>query len=119
MEEFGLENIQPRIDPGLKEGLLPLTMMAKSRSCVTVVKMSDVGFAAAGFADGRFAIIDLRGPALIKEGSLHDLAKAPKRSSIRKPSSGQHDIQAEYATCLEFGVMSLEGEGKSVLDLMF
>jgi len=42
----------------------------------TTLKMSDVGFVAAGFPDGSVAVIDLRGPALIYDASIYDFGKA-------------------------------------------
>jgi hypothetical protein len=112
IEAFGLESIVERTDPNVSEGLLPLTLLAQPRGCVTTLKMSDVGFVAAGFADGSVAVVDLRGPALIYDASIYDFAKPAKRGSIRKTSNNQNQAKSEWPTVLEFAVMSLEGEGK-------
>ena len=111
-EAFGLIDVQKHTDPSLKVGLLPLTMMAKLQASVTAIKMSDVGFVATGFADGSIVVMDLRGPALIHEANLYDLARPSKRSSIRKPSGSHNEMKAEFSTSLEFAVMSLDGEGR-------
>ena len=111
-EAFGLESIKDRADPDLKEGLLPLTVLAKKHTPVTALRMSDVGFVAAGFEDGSIAVIDMRGPALIYDASVSELARATKRGSIRKTSNTHNQIKAEWPTALDFGVMSLEGEGE-------
>ncbi|KAJ5727547.1 hypothetical protein N7493_005367 [Penicillium malachiteum] len=101
-----------RTDPGLKTGMLPLTLLDMQQGCVTALKHSPVGFVAAGFEQGGLAIIDLRGPALIHTASLSDFLKAPKRSSFRKPSRSD-SAPAEWPTYIEFGVMTLEGEDYS------
>ncbi|KAL8635851.1 MAG: hypothetical protein Q9228_006697 [Teloschistes exilis] len=107
-QAFGLESIKDRAEPGLKEGLLPLTMFL-GRGEVTALKMSDVGFSAAGFQQGGLVVIDLRGPAVIYEAGLDDLAGPSKRGSFRRSNSQAHN-KAEWPTSIEFGVMSLEGE---------
>lgn len=110
-EGFGLETIKDRADPAVKEGLLPLTMLNQQDGSVSAVKMSDVGFIGVGFEGGSFAVIDLRGPALIYNANLNDLFKQSKRGSIRR--SGSHiQNRSEWPTAVEFAVMSLEGEGK-------
>ncbi|KAJ5634200.1 hypothetical protein N7528_002042 [Penicillium herquei] len=107
-----LTPITNRTDPGLKTGMLPLTLLDMQQGCVTALKHSPVGFVAAGFEQGGLAIIDLRGPALIHTASLSDFLKAPKRSSFRKPSRSD-SAPAEWPTYIEFGVMTLEGEDYS------
>ena len=110
-ESFGLENISDRAEPSLKEGLLPLTLLTRAHGPVTALKMSDVGFVVAGFEKGSLAVVDLRGPALIYKASLQDFAKVSTRGSLRKSTSSQPQEKAEWPTAIEFGVMSLEGEG--------
>lgn len=113
VEEFGLENIVDRAEPSVKQGLLPLTLLAKPRGPVTALKLSDVGFVVAGFQSGSITVIDLRGPAVIYEASLHDFSKPSPRGSIRRSSSTQIPPKSDWATVIEFGVMCLEGEGKT------
>ena len=108
---FGLEKIIDRAEPGLKEGLLPLTLLDDQQGKVTVVKVSDVGFVGAGFEGGNIAIIDLRGPAVIYNAGLSDHAKESRRGSFRRSNSNTQR-QSEWPTTMEFGVMSLDGEGK-------
>jgi len=112
VKELGLENIADRAEPSVKQGLLPLTLLAKPRGPVTALELSDVGFVVAGFRDGSIAVIDLRGPAVIYEASLQDFSKPSSRGSIRRSSSNQAPPKADWASAIEFGVMSLEGEGK-------
>jgi syntaxin-binding protein 5 len=117
---LGLESITTRADPDLKEGLLPLTLLSSIQAPVTALKLSDVGFCAAGFANGSIAIIDLRGPALIYEASITALGASSKRGlgSIRRHSGQQQQAKAEWATRLEFGVMKLDGEDYSSIILV-
>ncbi|ETN37850.1 uncharacterized protein HMPREF1541_07473 [Cyphellophora europaea CBS 101466] len=111
-----MQDISRRADPGLREGLLPLTMCNDQQGPVTALKQSDVGFVAAGYASGGITIIDLRGPAIIHTQLLSDLkAERNKRVSVRRSNS---DTQSsEYATVLDFGVMTLEGDDYSSIAL--
>ena len=112
---FGLETIIDRAEPSVKEGLMPLTLLDSRQGPVTALKICDVGFICAGFEGGSITVIDLRGPAVIFESSLADFAhQGTKRSSFRKPSTAQGQIAGDWPTCIEFGVMSLEGEGRLV-----
>ncbi|OJJ51613.1 hypothetical protein ASPZODRAFT_12429 [Penicilliopsis zonata CBS 506.65] len=104
-----LTNIKHRTDPGLKQGLLPLTMLEMEKGPVTALKHSEVGFVAVGFEGGSFVIIDLRGPAIIYTAHLSDFLKQNKRASFRK-SRASDEAPAEWPTSIEFGVMTLEGE---------
>lgn len=106
-----LTNIMHRVDPGLKQGLLPLTLLNMQQGPVTALKHSPVGFVAAGFEAGSIAIIDLRGPAIIHTANLSELAKQNKRSSFLK-SRGSSETVPEVPTSIEFGIMTLDGEGK-------
>ncbi|KAF2838506.1 hypothetical protein M501DRAFT_934560 [Patellaria atrata CBS 101060] len=103
-----LTNITERRDPSLTEGLLPFTLLDQQDGPVTALKLSDVGFVAAGFEGGSIVVIDLRGPAVIYTASITDFAKADKRSSFRRNSQVQ--VKPEWATTIEFSVMSLEGD---------
>ena len=108
---FGLENIKDRAEPGVKEGLLPSVLLPRQDGSVTAIKMSDVGFVAVGFENNNIVVVDLRGPAVIQESSLHDYAKSNKRSSLRKSTSNAAEAKLEWPTVIEFGVLSLDGEG--------
>ena len=109
---FGLEAIIDRAEPGVKEGLLPFTLLDQQQGPVTAVKMSDVGFVCAGFEGGSLAVIDLRGPAVIYDASVSDFSSQnSKRGSFRRVGS-QSQAKAEWATSIEFAVMSLDGDGK-------
>jgi syntaxin-binding protein 5 len=104
-----LTNITHRAEAALKEGLLPFTLLDEGNGPVTALKHSDVGFVAAGFEGGSLAIIDLRGPAIIYRGAVTDFVKADKRGSFRR-SSNNTPPKAEWPTCIEFSVMTLEGD---------
>ncbi|KAF2864196.1 putative snare-dependent exocytosis protein [Piedraia hortae CBS 480.64] len=104
-----LKNISDRASPDLSEGLLPLTLLEGQHGPVTAVKMSDVGFVAAGYENGALVVIDLRGPAVIYSSSISDLSKSSSRGLRRKSSIGHTD----WVTRLEFSVMMLEGEDYS------
>ncbi|KAJ4348349.1 Lethal(2) giant larvae sro7 [Didymosphaeria variabile] len=107
-----LTDVQDRTEASLKEGMLPLTLLAEGNGPVTALKHSDVGFVAAGFEGGSLAIIDLRGPAIIYHASVSDLVKADKRGSFRR-SSSQTATKPEWPTSVEFSVMTLEHEDYS------
>ena len=111
-EALGLVDIQHRFDPDLKEGFLPLTLLCRTNAEVMSLCQSDAGFVAAGFRDGSVAAIDLRGPALIYCERLTTMTGPSKKSSIRKTSNNQNQLRSEWATIIEFGILSLEGEGK-------
>ena len=111
-ETLGLVNIQDRAASDLKEGFLPLTMLAKQGSPVTALQTSDIGFVAVGHRSGGIAVIDLRGPALILDANLSQYAAPPQRMSIRRSSHNAGQAKVEWPTAIEFGVLSLEGEGK-------
>ncbi len=115
-----MTDITSRCDSGLQEGLLPLTLTNDQQGPVTAMKHSDVGFVAVGYASGGITIIDLRGPAIIYTGLLGDLMAKhhhllPKRSSVRRSNS--QAPSSDYATTMEFGVMTLEGEDYSSIAL--
>lgn len=111
---FGLETIVDRAEPSVKEGLLPLTLLHPQQGPVTALKMSDVGFVCAGFEGGSITVIDLRGPALIYEVSVSDFGSSSgKHGSFRRTSNSQSQAKPEWPTSIEFGVMMLDGDGKS------
>lgn len=108
-----LTNILHRADPYLKDGLLPATMLEMQNGPVSAVKNSDVGFVAVGFEEGSLAIIDLRGPQIIYNADVHEFIKAAsKRSSFRMSRSQDDGARvSEWPTSIEFGVLTLEGDG--------
>ena len=109
---FGLETIVDRAEPTIKEGLLPLTLLDGQHGPVTALRMSDVGFVCAGFEGGMITVIDLRGPAVIHEVNLSEFSsQSGKRGSFRKSGAGHGQAEREWPTSVEFGVMSLDGEG--------
>ena len=111
---FGLEKVLDRAEPNVKEGLLPLTLLEQQHGSVTALKMSDVGFVCAGFEGGSLVVIDLRGPAVIYDAGVSDFAsQTNKRGSFRRHSQSQ--TKPEWATCIEFAVMSLEGDGMIII----
>ena len=116
---FGLEAIVDRAEPSVKEGLLPFTLLNPQQGPVTAVKTSDVGFVCAGFESGSLTVVDLRGPAVIYEASVNDFGNSSsKRGSFRK-SNSQGQGQPEWATSIDFAVMTLDGDGKLVFSLHF
>ena len=110
---FGLEPILDRCEPSVKEGLLPFTLLdQQQQGPVTAIKMSDVGFICAGFEDGSLTVLDLRGPAVIYSASVTDFNNQNgKRGSFRR-SNSQTQSKPEWATSIEFAVMSLDGDGE-------
>ncbi|TGZ80170.1 hypothetical protein EX30DRAFT_359209 [Ascodesmis nigricans] len=112
----GLVDVRARVDPELKEGLLPYTMLDQNCGPIAAVKMSDVGFLGVAYESGYLTVVDLRGPAIIFHQNLSELTKEQRRLSIRKPRESVTE-GVEKATCLEFGVMTLDGEEFSCLAL--
>ena len=112
LETHGLIDIQYSADPDLKEGFMPLTMLSKAGNSVTALRTSEIGFVGIGYRDGSFAMIDLRGPALIFDVDIQRLAPAVKGSSIGRSGSTKKAPQMDWPVVIEFGVMCLEGEGK-------
>ncbi|KAI5842507.1 lethal giant larvae like, C-terminal-domain-containing protein [Morchella snyderi] len=111
----GIRNVQLRTDPSVREGLLPLCTLEQHCGSILKLKCSDVGFVAVAYQTGHISVLDLRGPAVIFHGSLNSLTKESKRASFRK--SRDHSIDGEKATCLEFGVLTLEGDEFSSIAL--
>lgn len=107
-----LTNIIERADPVLKKGLLPLTLLNEQQGPVTALKHSDVGFVAVGF-ESSVVVIDLRGPAIIHTQLLSELSVKSKRGSIGRAHSRKSG-EGESPTVMEFGVMTLDGDGKLI-----
>ncbi|KAL2135156.1 hypothetical protein VTI74DRAFT_9587 [Chaetomium olivicolor] len=108
----GLTDISSRAEPSLKEGLQPFVLYEMMQGPISVVTVSDVGFIAVGSEGGFFSIIDLRGPGVIFQASLTEFVKEEKRSSFLKGHS-KGPATREFPTAIEFGVMTLEGDGYS------
>lgn len=108
----GLTDISSRSEPSLKSGLMPFVLYEMSQGPITAVTVSNVGFVAAGSENGFISIIDLRGPAVIYQGSVTELEKQEKRSSFFKSHSHSTSSSAtkEWATAIEFGVMTLDDD---------
>jgi hypothetical protein len=98
-----------RMDPSLKEGLGPFIMVDQKDGPVTAVCMSEIGFAAAAFEGGSVILVDLRGPAIILKTSVQEFHKGQKLGNLRRRSSSANQ-KPEWATKLEFSIMTLEGE---------
>ncbi|EXJ85123.1 hypothetical protein A1O3_05798 [Capronia epimyces CBS 606.96] len=111
-----MTDITRRADPGLKEGLLPLTMANDQQGPVVALRHSDVGFVAAGYAAGGVTIVDLRGPAIIYTVLLSELTDGKHRKGSTKRASVTTQ-STEYATAMDFGIMTLEGDDYSSLAL--
>ncbi|KAL2176659.1 lethal giant larvae like, C-terminal-domain-containing protein [Thermothelomyces heterothallicus CBS 202.75] len=109
----GLTDISSRAEPSLKEGLQPFVLYEMMQGPVSVVTVSDVGFVAAGSEGGFFSLVDLRGPRVIFQGSLTQFIKEDKRSSFLKGHSSRASATLEFPTVIEFGVLTLEGDGYS------
>jgi syntaxin-binding protein 5 len=108
-EPQALTNITHRAEAELQEGLLPFTLLDEGNGPVTALKQSDVGFVAAGFQGGSLAILDLRGPVVIYSGSVNEFSKPDKRASFRR-SSNTSGSKPEWPTCIDFSVMTLDGD---------
>ena len=105
-------DISQNADPSMEQGMIPRTLFTFQEGSVTVLKMSDVGFVGVGFESGKIVIIDMRGPAIIYDVIVSTLAQPSKRSSVLR--SGTHSqTKHEWATAVEFGILTLEGNDYS------
>lgn len=104
-----LTSIADRKDPSLIEGFHPFSYLDHQSGPVTSLKVSDVGFVAAGYRDGTLIVIDMRGPAIIYGNNMQQLLTKEK-SSFRKRGGS---ITQSWPTCIEFSVMTLENESYS------
>jgi WD40 repeat protein len=109
-----LTDIQDRTEPSLIDGFVPLRLLDMQNGPCTALKVSDVGFIAAGFEGGKIAVIDLRGPAVIYNGNVQDFASQDRKGSLRR-SSQTPAAKGEYASIIEFSVMSADGDSFSSL----
>ncbi|KAI5855448.1 lethal giant larvae like, C-terminal-domain-containing protein [Tricharina praecox] len=109
-----ITDVRMRADPDVKEGLMPACILDQKCGAVIALKMSDVGFCAVGYQTGHLCVLDMRGPAVIFHQSLGSLSK-DKRTGFRR--SHNPAAATEKATCLEFGVMTLEGDEFSSIAL--
>jgi hypothetical protein len=110
----GLTDIQDRTDSSLSDGFVPLTLLDAQNGPCTAVNVSDVGFIATGFEGGNITVIDLRGPAVIYSGNVQEFGSHGHRGSLRR--GGQPSPAAGvFATCIEFSVMTAEGDSFSSL----
>lgn len=110
----GLTSISERTDPSLKDGFMPLTLFDAQNGPCTALKVSDVGFIAAGFEGGNISVIDLRGPAVIYSGNVQEFASQGAKGSLRRGSAAKAPAGL-YPTCIEFSVMTADGDSFSSL----
>lgn len=109
----GLTDISSRAEPTLKEGLQPLVLYDMGHGPISALKISEVGFVGVGSQGGMFSIIDLRGPAVIFSGPLHDFVKPDKRSSFIRRGGNSNQSSNDWPVVIEFGVMTIEGDNYS------
>ena len=110
-EPHNLTSIIDRKDPSLTEGFHPFTLFDSQSGPVTALKVSDVGFIAAGFESGDIAVIDMRGPAIIFRSNTSQFAQKEKHGPKIKRRS--EPASRGVITSFEYSVMTLEGEGYS------
>lgn len=109
-----LTSVSDRVEPSLNEGLVPATLLDQKDGPVTAVRMSEVGFVAAGFEGGSIVVVDMRGPAIIYNSSVQDFSKGQSKGSLRRRgSSTAGSGKPEWATQMEFSIMMLEGDDYS------
>ncbi|KAI0150620.1 lethal giant larvae like, C-terminal-domain-containing protein [Xylariaceae sp. FL1272] len=102
-----ITNISARSEPNLKSGLQPSSLYEMMQGPISAVKVSDVGFVAAGSENGFFSLIDLRGPSIMFRASIADLTKSEKKSSLFK-KSGSTSATKDWPVAIEFAVMTLD-----------
>ena len=104
-----LSSVSDQKDPSLVEGFHAFSLLNQQDGPVTAVQVSDVGFVAAGFQGGSIVVIDMRGPATILDTHVTEFAQK-ERSAFRRRSNS---VKQSHATCIEFSVMTLEGDSYS------
>nr|POF15043.1 lethal(2) giant larvae protein like sro77 [Quercus suber] len=102
--------VSDRVDPSLSEGLIPAVLLDQREGPVSAVRMSEIGFVAAGFESGVLAVVDMRGPAVIYTASIADFQKNHGRSSLRRRSGSAAGSKPEWATQIEFSIMMCDGD---------
>ncbi|KAI0799346.1 lethal giant larvae like, C-terminal-domain-containing protein [Xylaria sp. FL0064] len=105
----GLSDIRGRSEPNLKIGLQPFSLYEMMQGPISAVKVSDVGFIAVGSENGFFSIIDLRGPSVMFQSSMADLAKPEKKSSFLRGRSNT-STEKDWPVVLEFAVLTLDDD---------
>ncbi|KAK2738959.1 hypothetical protein FQN57_006753 [Myotisia sp. PD_48] len=108
-----ITSIAHRASPSLKEGFLPLALLDRQQGAVTILKHSDVGFVCVGYQSGSMSLVDLRGPAVIYSAKVSDFIKPQRRASLRRSHSSSSETAPDWPTCIEFGVLTLEGDDYS------
>ncbi len=118
----GFTDISTRTEDTLQDGLQPWVRYEMMQGPITALRMSNVGFVAAGSANGYLSIVDMRGPALIFHGSMAELTKsADKRPSLfggklgGSSSSSGSSGPRDWPVVLEFAVLTLDGKTYSSL----
>ncbi|KAI5286700.1 hypothetical protein KEM54_006580 [Ascosphaera aggregata] len=109
--------ISQRADPGLKEGFVPFCLLDQKQGAVTALKQSDVGFVAVGYASGSIAVIDLRAPKVIYSAHINNFTKQRHSSLSLKRRSASGNNVADYVTSIEFGIMTVESDEYSSINL--
>lgn len=99
-------DVTTRVDPSLSDGLLPFVLFDMQSGPVTALKLSDVGFIAAGFASGVVIVVDMRGPAVIFNSNLANVVNLPEKKSFGRQK--QAEPQRDVATAIEFSVSPLQ-----------
>lgn len=112
-----LTNVMDRVESSLNEGLVPFTLLDQQDGPVTAVRMSEIGFVAAGFEGGSVVVVDLRGPAIILSTSISEASGGHGKGSVRRKMSASSPTtpggKSEFATTMEFSIMTVEGESYS------
>ena len=112
-----LTNVIDRTESSLNEGLVPFTLLDQQDGPVTALRMSEIGFVAAAFEGGSIAVIDLRGPAVILSTSISEAGGSHGKGSVRRKMSAASPTspggKSEFATTMEFSIMTIEGESYS------
>ncbi|KAI5293131.1 hypothetical protein KEM52_005813 [Ascosphaera acerosa] len=109
--------IPRRADPGLKEGFIPYCLLDQGQGAVTALKQSDIGFVAVGYSTGALVVIDLRGPKVIYSANISELVKQKHSSLPFKRRSQSVSGAADFATSMEFGIMTVENDDYSSIAL--
>jgi len=107
-----LTDIRDRCDPALAFGMIPFALVnvgAGKITAITATSANGFAFVAAASQNGNLVVIDTRIPAIIHNNAISKIvATQPKKTKSKKSVNYN---RPDYATCLEFSIMTLDNAG--------
>ncbi|ODQ64673.1 hypothetical protein NADFUDRAFT_52302 [Nadsonia fulvescens var. elongata DSM 6958] len=110
-----ITSIQDKIPSYVRSGFLPVSTVDIQKGSVSVIKNSDVGFVGIGYKNGTLAVVDRRGPAVIFLKDIGIASDTPSSTSRGLFKSSKKVPTNEFATAIEFAIMSVDDDSFSSL----